>query len=194
MFEIPTYIQVGEQSYNITKQGDFRMVLDCFAALNDEELSKEERLIAALIIFYEDFNDAEDVLELDLETLEALTKEMYKFFNCGNSDGVGNRVKHNLVDWEKDEQFICSAVNNVAKKEIRLEPYLHWWTFMGYYLAIGESPMSTIISIRNKIVEGIKLEKYEQEFRRDNPQYFEWNSKTQEEKDAEKAIMDMWNS
>ena len=188
MFEIPTYVQVGEQSYNITNKGDFRMVLDCFAALNDTELSKEERLIATLIIFYEDFNDAEDVLELDYETLEALTKEMYKFFNCGNSDGVGNKVKHNLVDWEKDEQFICSAVNNVAKKEIRLEPYLHWWTFMGYYLAIGESPMSTIISIRNKIVEGKKLEKYEQEFRRDNPQYFDWDSKSQEEKDAEKYI------
>ena len=65
---------------------------------------------------------------------------------------------------------------------------------MGYYLAIGESPMSTIVSIRHKIVEGKKLEKYEQEFRRENPQYFEWNSKSMEERDAEKAIMDMWNS
>ena len=65
---------------------------------------------------------------------------------------------------------------------------------MGYYLAIGESPMATIVSIRNKIVEGKKLQKYEQEFRNDNPQYFTWDSKSYEEKEAEEAIMAMWNS
>lgn len=192
MFEIPTYIQVGEQSFNIRNKGDFRMVLDCFSALNDVELDKEERLIACLMIFYEDFDEVEDVLNCD--ELEALVKEMYKFFNCGNANGVGNKTNHNLVDWEQDQQLICSAVNNVAKKEIRLEEYLHWWTFMGYYLAIGESPLSTIVSIRHKIAEGKKLEKYEQEFRRENPQYFIWKSQSLEEKEAQQAIMDMWNS
>lgn len=192
MFEIPISVQVGEQSYAITNKGDYRMVLDCFAALNDQELDKEERLIAALMIFYECFNDVEDVL--NCEILEPLVKEMYKFFNCGDPDGVGNKVNHTLIDWQKDQQLIASAVNNVAKKEIRFEEYLHWWTFMGYYLAIGESPMATIISIRNKIVEGKKLQKYEQEFRKDNPQYFNWDSRSLEEKEAEKAIMDMWNS
>lgn len=192
MFELPTSIQVGEQSYNISQQGDFRMVLDCFAALNDSELSKEERILAALMIFYTDFPDLEDLLACD--DIQLLIKEMYKFFNCGQEDGVGNKVKHNLIDWNQDQQLICSAVNNVANKEIRLEKYVHWWTFMGYYLAIGESPMSTIISIRNKIVEGKKLAKYEQEFRKDNPQYFNWNSKSIEEKEANDIIMEMWNS
>ena len=79
MFEIPTYVEAGGQSYAITKKGDFRMVLDCFAALNDETLEKEERLIAALIIFYEDLNDVEDVVNCD--DLEALVEGMYKFFN-----------------------------------------------------------------------------------------------------------------
>ena len=192
MFELPTNIQVGEQSYNIAQQGDFRMVLDCFAALNDFELSKEERILAALMIFYTDFPDLEDLLACD--DIKSLVKEMYKFFNCGQEDGVGNKVNHNLIDWNQDQQLICSAVNNVANKEIRLEKYVHWWTFMGYYLAIGESPMSTIISIRNKIVEGKKLAKYEQEFRKDNPQYFNWNSKSIEEKEANDIIMEMWNS
>lgn len=192
MFELPICIEAGEQSYAIRNKGDFRIVLGCFNALNDTELPKEDRLIAALIIFYEDFEEPEDVL--NCEDLESLVKQMYNFFNCGQPDGVGNKVRHNLVDWEKDEQIICSAVNNVAKKEIRLEEYVHWWTFMGYYLAIGESPMSTIISIRNKIVEGKKLEKYEEEFRRDNPQYFNWKSQTVEEKEATDRIMEMWNS
>lgn len=194
MFEIPISVKVGEQSYDIRRKGDFRMVLDCFSALNDLELEKAERLIAALIIFYECFNDVEDVLNCDEELLGTLVKEMYKFFNCGNDSDIGNKVKHNLIDWEQDQQLICSAVNNVAKKEVRLEEYLHWWTFMGYYLAIGESPLSTIVSIRHKIVEGKKLEKYEREFREENPQYFDWNSKSLEEQEANQTIMEMWNS
>ena len=42
-----------------------------------------------------------------------------------------------------------------------------------------------------------KLEKWEKQFKRDNPQYFEWNYKTAErmEKDKEiKEILEMWNS
>lgn len=192
MFELPTSIQVAEQSFTIENRGDFRMVLDCFAALNDSTLTKEERIVAALIIFYEDFKCVEDVLECD--HLEYLVKEMYTFFNCGQPGGVGQKVRHNLIDWQRDEQLICSAVNNVANKEIRLEQYIHWWTFMGYFLAIGESPMSTIVSIRNKILEDKKLEKYEQEFRKANPQYFEWDSTSTEEKEAKDIILEMWNS
>lgn len=192
MFELPVSIQVQEQSFIIRKKGDFRMILACFAALNDRELPKLDRIIASLMIFYKDFDEVEDVMNCPI--LEELVKQMYNFFNCGQKDGVGNKVNHNLIDWVKDEQIICSAINNVARKEIRLEEYVHWWTFMGYYLAIGESPMSTIISIRNKIVENKKLEKYEQEFRRNNPQYFTWQSESLEEKDAHDTIMDMWNS
>ena len=57
MYEIPTSIQIGEQSYPIRNNGDYRMVLDCFVALNDIELSQQERLYASLIIFYDNMNE-----------------------------------------------------------------------------------------------------------------------------------------
>ena len=41
MYEIPTTIQLNGQSYPIRDQGDYRMVLDCFVALNDDELEIE---------------------------------------------------------------------------------------------------------------------------------------------------------
>ena len=56
MFEIPTSLKAGEAELTIRNKGDYRMVLDCFAALNDVELTKEERVYCALIIFYENFN------------------------------------------------------------------------------------------------------------------------------------------
>ena len=64
---------------------------------------------------------------------------------------------------------------------------------MGYYSAIGECPLSTILSIRDKIMRGKKLETHEREFRRDNPQYFVWNSKSVEDEEADKLFRDLWN-
>ena len=192
MFEIPTSIQIGEKQLGIRNKGDYRMVLDCFAALNDAELTKTERIYCALIIFYEDFNDLQDLIDFP-DVVEA-TKKMYWFFNCGDDKGVGANKPYKLIDWEGDSQLIASAINKVANTEIRMAEYIHWWTFMGFYLAIGESPLATIVSIRSKLAEGKKLEKYEIKFKNDNPQYFIWDSKSVEDKEAEEAVMSLWNS
>ena len=117
---------------------------------------------------------------------------MYNFFNCNGLD-VGNRVPYKLIDWEQDEQMIVSAVNRVATTEIRALPYLHWFTFMGYYQAVGKSTLSTVVEIRSKLKKGKKLEKYEKEFKNENPQYFIWNDKSVEDKEAEEYIMSIWN-
>lgn len=192
MFEIPISLQIGEEQLNITNKGDYRMVLDCFTALNDVELTKEERVYTALIIFYEDFNSLEDLMHYP--QLNRAVEKMYWFFNCGDDKGVGANKHHKLIDWEGDSQLIASAINRVANTEVRLAPYIHWWTFMGYYLAIGESPLATIVGIRSKIMEGKKLEKHEKKFKNDNPQYFLWDNKSIEDKEAEEAIMSLWNS
>ena len=191
MYEIPTSITIDGRIFQIRNNGDYRVILDCFKALEDEELEASERLLASLIIFYEDFNSIEDVYNID--DLSKLVSEMFKFFNCGN-ESMGTKVNHSIIDWEQDSQLICSAINKVANKEIRSEKYIHWWTFMGYYIAIGDSPLSTILGIRNKILSNKKLEKYEQQFRRNNPQYFVWNSRSMQEKEADKIAKEIWNS
>lgn len=192
MYEIPTVIKIDGEEYRIRNDGDYRMVLDCFSALQDAELTSQERLFACLVIFYADINSLEDINKFN--DLEKAITEMYKFFNCGQSQGVGRKVNQKLLDWEQDEQLVCSAINKVANTEIRLEKYIHWWTFMGYYSAIGDSTLSTIIRIRDKITKGKKLEKYEREFRRDNPEYFTWNSKTVDDLEADRLLKELWNN
>lgn len=64
---------------------------------------------------------------------------------------------------------------------------------MGYYLAIGECPLSTIVNIRDKIVRGKKLEKWEQDFKLNNPEYFNWNFKSVEEEELDNYIRELWN-
>lgn len=190
MYEIPVSIKFNNGTeIPIRNDGDFRMVLDCFDALNDAELTAQERLISSLIIFYSTVNSIYDMAILP-DVQEAIEK-MFLFFNCGEA---GNGQKRKLIDWEKDSQLISSAVNAVAGKEIRFEPYVHWWTFMGYYMAIGDAPIATIIQIREKILTGQKLEKHERKFRQMYPDYFIWDSKSVEDKELDAIVQQIWNS
>lgn len=186
MYTLPKEIIIDGKTFSIRNDGDYRVILDVIASMQDPELSDEERIIAALMIFYGDINDYNDILNLgDLET--AVT-EMNKFIDCGGDD-VGCNTHVKLIDWEQDEKLITSAINAVARTEIRALPYLHWWTFIGYYMAIGECALATIVNIRSKKAKGKKLEKYEQEFYRQNPQYFRWKT---EQKQAELIISKIW--
>lgn len=192
MYEVPTTIQVGEQSFTIRNRGDYRVVLDCFSCLSDYELDEQERLYACLIIFYEDFEELEDVICLGKDTIQSLVEQMYSFFNC-NEQNSGVKTNFKAIDWDGDSQLICSAVNKVAHQEIRTAEYIHWWTFMGYYMEVGESVLATVVSIRSKIMKGKKLEKHEREFRRSNPQYFAWDSRTGEQMDGDAWVASVWN-
>ena len=188
MYELPITITVNENIYAIRNNGDYRMVLDAFSALNDVTLDKQERLM----IFYPDFEDIEVILCSPEELLTELVNKMFDFMNCGQTN-PGAKTEMKLIDWEGDSQLIASGINNVAGKEIRSVEYCHWWTFMGYYFAIGESPLSTVVGIRSKIAKGKKLEKYEQEFRRDNPQYFIWDNRTLQQKEDDALLAELWN-
>lgn len=181
MFEIPTTINLPNGEFDIRCRGDYRMVLDCFEILNDSELTKQERLLSCLIVFYDNMSDIDSLNVLG--NLEDATKEMFRFFNC-NQPEVKQTHNYRLIDWSADAQMIASGINSVANFEVRSVEYMHWWTFMGYYNAIGESTLSTVVGIRQKIAKGTKLEKYEQDFKKDNPQYFTINLRKDEEGDA----------
>ena len=192
MYEIPVSVTIEGKEFKIRNQGDFRVILDCFAALDDVQLTPKERMIACIMIFYEDINSLEDFDKFP--SVEVAETEMFKFFNCGQEESPGASSNYKLIDWRSDSQLISSAINNVAHKEIRAEKYIHWWTFMGYYLAVGECALATVVSIRSKIAKGKKLEKYEQAFRRDNPQYFNWDSKTLQQREDEELLKQLWNN
>lgn len=193
MYSLQTTISVNQASFGITDKGDFRMVLDCFKALNDEELSDTEKMYASLIIFYEDINSIEDIYA-NAEYIEGLQIEMMKFFNGGEpEDEQSAKAKqYRLIDWDKDSNLICSAINNVAKTEVRALDYLHWWTFLGYYMAIGDCALTTIITIRSKIAKNEKLEDYEKKFRNENPEYFTIDMRSNEQREADNYIQNLW--
>ena len=192
-YNLPISISIGDKQLDIRGKGDYRVILDCFSALEDIELPQNIRIYTALIIFYEDLDSIDDIFNILGDNLDEAITKMCEFFNCGK-ESVGMNTPYKLIDWTEDSQLICSAINNVAQTEVR-QPnlYIHWWTFMGYYTSVGDSQLSTVVGIRYKIVNQKPLEKYEKEFRRRNPEFFNWNAKSIEQKQEDELLKSIWN-
>ena len=194
MYALPTYVEVNGKQYNIRQRGDYRIILDCFDTLTDVELSEDERVLASLLIFYNEFDEIED-LPTDEETFLGLINQMYWFMNVGNEDEApGAQMDFAVIDWKADEVMVVSAINKVAGQEVRLVDYMHWWTIMGYFMAVGESMLSTVVSIRSKIAKHEKLEKWEEKFRKDNPKYFVWRNIDLHVAQQKALLDEVWNT
>lgn len=151
---LPKTLTVAGQEYAI--RSDFRDVLNIISAFNDPELEPREKLFCCLYILYVDFEMIPD------RDYESAYKQALWFVDCGRGDTQRNAPR--TLDWEQDEVIIFPAVNKVAGFETRAVDYLHWWTFMGYFMEIGEGVFSNVLHIRGKKARGKKLDKWEQDF------------------------------
>lgn len=161
--DLPQSIEVGGVNQPI--RTDFRDVLTIFAAFNDQELSKEEKVMVCLRIMYVNIKDIDTSLYM-----EAYEKAV-KFINVGQEDKKENKKENKepkLMDWEQDEQLVFAGINKVAGTEVRACKYMHWWTLMGYYMGMGESLFADVVNIRSKKLNNKKLEKNEEDFYRKN--------------------------
>lgn len=152
---LPESVEIGGKVYQLNT--DFRDVLEIMQYLDDPDRPEYLRWMIAVALFYEGEIPDEDRQEA-MEYLAA-------FIVCGDKD---TKPGPKLLDWEQDAQAIVADVNKVAGTEIRAVPYMHWWTFLSYFQAIGEGQLSTLVSIRDKLRRGKKLEQWEQEYYRKN--------------------------
>lgn len=170
--KLPTTLIINEKEYKI--RTDYRIALTIFEALEDVELNEKDKMRIMLELLYE---------EIPINIEEAL-KQASWFLDGGKQYEEFNKSKK-VMDWQQDESIIFSAVNKVAGYETREKDYIHWWTFLGYFSEIGEGLFSTIINIRQKKNKGKKLEKYEQEFYRNNKQLIDLKQRYTVEEQAE---------
>lgn len=185
-WEFPTSLNIGGIDYAI--RTDYRAVLDLFAALNDPECfgetEEETNLIHANIILRIMFPNCDNIPAEHIQ--EALDK-VAEFIDMGISE---DRKKPKTMDWEQDAPILIPAINKVLNCEIRAEKHIHWWTFMGAYMEIGESLFSNIIHIRQKKQKGKKLEKWEQDFYNENKSLIDFKQKDQRSNEEKEKLRD----
>lgn len=138
---------------------DFRDIIDVLSALDDPNLTKPEKLIVALNLFYKTDDCMDDT--------NAAINEMFSFIAMDEDPEDSNKSSRPqsitpLYDWEQDFNIIVAPVNRILGYDVRSKDFVHWWTFLSAFMEIGECTFNTYVGIRNKLNCGRKLEKYEE--------------------------------
>ena len=176
IFDLPTTLTVNGQEYKI--RTDYRDILNILVAFEDPDLEEIDKAYVCLEVLYE---DPESIPPDDYQ--EAFSQAI-RFIDNGKEDG--NKSPMRVMDWEQDANLIFPAINRVAGYEVRSAGYIHWWTFMGFFMEIGESAFSTILNLRSKKAKGKKLEKWEREFWTENSDICKLKPKLSEAEAEEK--------
>ncbi len=155
LWNLPRAAVIGGREYAI--HSDFREVLRVIACLNCADYPAYIRWRVALGLFYDG--------EIPPKHRQAAMEYLADFLTCGERDTPSRK----WFDWEADAAAILSDVNKAAGREVRQERFLHWWTFLSYFNAIGEGQFSTLLTVREKLRQGLPLGAWEQEYYRDHP-------------------------
>lgn len=165
-WKLPKAVEINGEQYNIAKECDYRVVLDCWGALKDDRLKPNEQIACALTIFYEDFIQ---ISNSDNVPINLLIDRMIDIIDGdGETTDTQRKNPKPIVDFEKDFSLIVSALLPILGYDIRENKYLHWWTFLGAFREIKSGVYAEVLRIRSKKAKGVSLDKEEIKFYREN--------------------------
>ena len=152
--QLKTSLRVNGREYAI--KPDFRNILTIIEAYNDENLKAHEKACICLTRLYETIP----------EDIEGAYRAAIDFIDNGAQDNGKQPAR--LIDWAKDESIMFPAINKVAGFETRTADFIHWHTFLGYFMEVDDGVWRTVLTIRQKKAQHKTLEKWEQDFYRAN--------------------------
>lgn len=158
IYELPCALEVSGK--NIEINTDWRVAMDCIEALQDTELTDADKVTVLLGLLYKGEISPEDIAE-------AVKKAVWYLSGGAEENATGKKTPR-LMDWQQDFRYIITPINRVAGCEVRSIPYMHWWTFLGYYAEIGDCTFAQIVRIRSLKAKGKKLDKADQQWYREN--------------------------
>lgn len=151
---LPESLVVHGIEYEI--RTDYRDIINIITAFTDANLTDYAKAFVCLKCLYVDFEDMpQDAFQ------EAFDQAMW-FIDGGKRRD--DKPHPRTMDWEQDEPLIFPAINKVAGYETRQAEYIHWWTFLGYFMEISEGVYASVLTMRGKRAKGEKLEKAEQKW------------------------------
>ena len=155
LWQLPKTATFGDKTYGLNT--DFRDILEIFSYFDKQDLPAFMRWQIALGLFYRE------------PVLPEHRQEAMEYLACFITAGRQIcHTGHKLIDWQQDGDLIIADVNRVAGTELREKPYIHWWTFLSWFHAIGQGQLSALVSVRDALHRGAKLEPWQKDYYRDN--------------------------
>lgn len=178
-WELPTFLCVGGENLEI--ETEYRKILKIIEVFTNPEYELDEQWEICIGVLFKDY-DVDNPPPLD--TLVDMQKQAMEFIDAGIKDD--GRKKPCVMNWIQDAPIMAAPISKTLGRDVRSPEPLHWWTFLGAYMEIGESLFSQIVNIRLKKAKGKKLDKWEQDFYIQNKSLIDLQVKSVERSEEEK--------
>lgn len=176
---LPRQAELDGVRYEI--RTDYRDILEILRWLGgraDPELDAGGRWYVAMRLFYPEF------AAMPQEVWPRATEFLTGFLAAGHRAAA--RPGPPLMDWQQDAPLIAAGISRAAGQDVRTLPYLHWWSFLALFDAIGEGSFATVVAIRDKLRRGKRLENWELDYYRTHREAVELRAPASAEENAEK--------
>lgn len=172
---------VKEKIGNIKINTDFRISILFELLMQDNTVSKKEKILQSLQLYYPDLDKIKD--------FDKAIQDMLWFYRCGKEladSKENNNVERNkqIYSYEFDDDKIYSAFMEQYNIDLEDIKYLHWWKFKALFNALSEKTQFVkIMGYRAMNVNEIKDKKMKKQYRKLQKMYALPDMRTEEEKE-----------
>lgn len=172
---------VKEKIGNIKINTDFRISILFELLMQDNTVSKKEKILQSLQLYYPDLDKIKD--------FDKAIQDMLWFYRCGKEladSKENNNVERNkqIYSYEFDDDKIYSAFMEQYNIDLQDIKYLHWWKFKALFNALSENTQFVkIMGYRAMNVNEIKDKKMKKKYRKLQKMYALPDMRTEEEKE-----------
>ena len=173
---------------NVDINSDFRISILFELLMQDNELSEEEKVEQALILYYPN-------LEEITNHKEAIENIIW-FYKCGKEEikenvdeesNMKNRQKQ-IYSYEFDAEYIYSAFMEQYNIDLNSISYLHWWKFKALFNSLNENVLfSKIMGYRAMNLAKIKDKEIKKHYKKMQKLYALPDMRSEEEKENDFA-------
>lgn len=144
---------------NIEFNTDFRIGILFETMMKDPLLSKEDKLILAINLFYKN--------PIQINDYEKAIEDILWFYCCGKEEKDKKNNKSNsadkkeyIYDYEYDDGYIYSAFLQQYGIDLQEIDYLHWWKFKSMFNSLNkDTKIVEIMGYRALNLKNIKDKK-----------------------------------
>lgn len=147
----PSKVKIDGKDYRLNT--DFRVGLKIMFAMQDDELTLQEKMIIMLRLLYK---------EIPIN-IEKAVEYAVAFLNCNEQGKEKSGSSIVLFSWEKDAKYIYSAIKQAHGIDLEVAS-IHWWKFRYMFLDLKpDCFFNRLVGVRDRKAKG-KMDKADKEF------------------------------
>lgn len=164
---------------------NFRCAIMFEILMQDRDITKKDKILKTLQLFYKDTTQIEDIEQAINLVLDFYTKEK----NEEDSEKNGCKSsKDRIFSYEYDADYIYSAFMQQYNINLQQIKYLHWWEFKALFNSLSDqTKFMKIIEYRTVNIAKIKDKKRKKFYKEMKKLYALPDMRTEEEKESDFA-------